>query len=102
MFLFVIFFRNCTLPIESLDYQNDGTYDVTVSTFFSESELPSRTIFFCELVIPNTSYNMTKRFVYNPGKKTYLYLLAFYNVKKISSKKLLSNIIYFVEVVGLK
>uniref|UniRef100_A0A2S2Q2N4 Ig-like domain-containing protein n=1 Tax=Sipha flava TaxID=143950 RepID=A0A2S2Q2N4_9HEMI len=59
--------RNSTLPIDILDYQNDGAYDVTVSSLFSESELPSRTIFFCKLIIPNTPYSITKRFVYNPG-----------------------------------
>lgn len=61
-------FRNSSLPIEILDYQNDGAFDVTISTLFSESELPSRTTFFCELIIPSTPYNITKRFVYNPGK----------------------------------
>ncbi|CAH1732597.1 uncharacterized protein LOC114129278 [Aphis gossypii] len=59
--------RNSSLPIEILDYQNDGAFDVTISTLFSESELPSRTTFFCELIIPSTPYNITKRFVYNPG-----------------------------------
>lgn len=65
---FFLFCRNSSLPVELVDFPNDGAYDVTVSTLFTESELPSRTVFYCELIIPNTPYNVTKRFVYNPGK----------------------------------
>lgn len=68
LFFFFFFFRNRSLFAETLDYQNDGAFDVTVYVLLSESELPSRTVFFCELIIPNTPYNVTKRYVYSPGK----------------------------------
>lgn len=77
MYVFNFYYRNSTLPIEIQDYQNDGAYDVTISTLFAESELPSQTIFFCQIVIPDTPYNTTKRFVYNPGKLIYITLLYY-------------------------
>jgi len=77
-----LFRRNSTLDTEILDYKNDGAYDVTVSSLFSESELPSRTVFFCQVIIPGTPYNITKRFIYNSGK-SFIRVLA----KKIIKKK---------------
>lgn len=91
MITYFICNRNSTLPIDILDYQNDGAYDVTVSSLFSESELPSRTIFFCELIIPNTPYNITKRFIYNPGKKNICKNIK--NLKSISIYRYLRLII---------
>lgn len=72
MFFFYVFFRNISLQITMNDYQDDesGAFDVTVSTIVEESQLTRSTVFYCNLVLPSTPYQITKKFVYIAGKKS--------------------------------
>lgn len=72
--LFSLFFRNESLQITMLDYQNDGAFDVTISSLVPESQLTSRTTFYCELIIPSTPCHITKKFIYSIGKKSIIFL----------------------------
>ncbi|XP_050439031.1 uncharacterized protein LOC126844696 [Adelges cooleyi] len=59
--------RNDSLMIDQVDYQIKGAYYITVYTMIPETQLPSKTMFYCELEIPYTPYRNAKKFFYNPG-----------------------------------